>query len=119
MKRRLGDRRGRPRFEIVGELWGTLETVVGMPLRNISPGGALVQSMISLPPQSVHHVGVSCEGAQTPASVRVRHVRPIVGGDGRDYYLIGLEFLSVPAPLLAQIQHWMGGAAGERTGVES
>lgn len=111
MKRRLGDRRGRPRFEIVGELWGALETVVGMPLRNIGRGGALVQSVIALPPQSVHHVAVSCDGSQTPASVRVQHVRPMVGADGRDYYLIGLEFLSMPAELVAQIQRWFAGGA--------
>ena len=41
MKRRLGDRRVRPRFEIVGELWGTLETVLRLPLRNVGIGGAL------------------------------------------------------------------------------
>lgn len=112
MKRRLEDRRGRPRFEIVGDLWGTLSTVLAMPLRNICPGGALVQSPIGLPAESVHHVGVSCDGQQTPASVRVRHVRPIVGADGRESYLIGLEFLSVPASLVAQIAEWMGGGAG-------
>ncbi len=112
MKRRLGDRRGRPRFEIVGDLWGTLGTVLAMPLRNISASGALVQSPIGLPAESVHHVGVSCDGQQTPASVRVRHVRPIVGSDGREYFLIGLEFLSVPAPLMAQIAAWMSGGAG-------
>jgi hypothetical protein len=112
MKRRLGDRRGRPRFEIVGELWGTLETVIAMPLRNIGRGGALVQSAVALAPQSVHHVAVSCGGTQTPASVRVQHVRTMVGSDGRDYYLIGLEFLSTPAELLAQIESWtLGGGA--------
>jgi hypothetical protein len=113
MKRRLGDRRGRPRFEIVGELWGTLETVIAMPLRNIGHGGALVQSVIALPSQSVHHVAVSCNGILTPASVRVQHVRPMVGTDGRDYFLIGLEFISMPTELAAQIECWMvgGGSA--------
>ena len=112
MKRRLGDRRGRPRFEIVGELFGTLETVMTMPLRNIGRGGALVQSVVALPSQSVHHVNISCNGIQTPASVRVQHVRPMVGSDGRDYYLIGLEFVSMPAELLTQIDLWMLGGSG-------
>ena len=112
MKRRLGDRRGRPRFEIVGELFGTLETVLTMPLRNIGRGGALVQSVVALPSQSVHHVAISCNGIQTPASVRVQHVRPMVGSDGRDYYLIGLEFVSIPAELMAQIECWMIGGSG-------
>jgi len=111
MKRRLGDRRGRPRFEIVGELWGTLDTVIGMPLVNIGTGGALVQSSVPLTPQSVHHIAVSCEGQQTPTRVQVRHVRPVAGPNGHDYYLIGLEFLAVPAALMAQIEAWMNGGA--------
>lgn len=111
MKRRLGDRRGRPRFEIVGDLWGTLDTVIGMPLLNVGRGGALIQSTVPLTPNSVHHIAVSCEGQQTPASVQVRHVRPVMGSDGRDYFLIGLEFLSMPAALLAQIDAWMNGGA--------
>ena len=107
MKRRLGDRRGRPRFEIVGDLWGTLDTVVGMPLVNIGRGGALVQSSVPLTPDSIHHVAVSCEGHQMPTSVQVRHVRPIPGVDGQPQFLIGLAFLSLPEALQAQIDAWM------------
>ena len=51
------------------------------------------ESSVPLTPQSVHHVAVSCDGQQTPASVQVRHVQPVLGPDGREYYLIGLEFL--------------------------
>jgi hypothetical protein len=107
MKRRLGDRRGRPRFEIVGDLWGTLDTVVGLPLVNIGRGGALVQSSVPLAADSIHHVAVSCDGQQTPASVQVRHVRSIAGVDGQPQFLIGLAFLSLPAALQAQIDAWM------------
>jgi hypothetical protein len=110
MKRRLGDRRGRPRFEIVGDLWGTLDTVIGMPLINVGRGGALVQSSVPLTPESVHHVAVSCDGLHTPTSVQVRHVRTVAAADGRDQFLIGIEFLSMPSALLAQIDSWMGGA---------
>lgn len=116
MKRRLGDRRGRPRFEIVGDLWGTLDTVIGMPLLSVGRGGALVQSSVPLTPQSVHHVAVTCEGQQTPASVQVRHVRPVAAPEGGDYYLIGLEFLSMPSALLAQIEVWMNGGTSVSEG---
>ena len=110
MKRRLGgDRRGRPRFEIVGELWGTLDTVIGMPLLNVGRGGALVQSPVPLTPESVHHAAVNCDGQQASTSVQVRHVRRSVDPDGRDCYIIGLEFLSMPSALLAQIQAWIHG----------
>lgn len=115
MERRLGDRRGRPRFEIVGDLWGTLDTALSMPLLNVGRGGALVRSTIPLPPQSVHHVTVARDGVQTPTSVQVRHVRPMLGSDGRDYFLVGLEFLTLPTALRAQIDAWTedGNAAME------
>ena len=111
MERRFGDRRGRPRFEIVGELWGTIDTVIGMPLVNVGRGGALVESTVPLTPDSVHHVAVSCEGQQAPASVQVRHVRTVTGPDGKDFYLIGLEFLSMPTALVAQIDAWINGGS--------
>lgn len=112
MQRRLGDRRGRPRFEIVGELWGTLDAAVGMPLLNVGRGGALVESTVPLAAQSVHHVAVTCDGQPTPASVQVRHVNPVVGPDGKNRYLIGVQFLTMPAELLAQIETWLGHSNG-------
>jgi hypothetical protein len=117
MKRRLGDRRVRPRFEIVGDLWGTIDTVVGMPLVNVGAGGALVRSSVPLTPQSVHHVAVSCDGLQTPTSVQVRHMRPVPGENGQHVYLIGLEFLTMPAALVTQIQSWMNGGNHVAEGV--
>lgn len=112
MKRRLGDRRERPRFEIVGELWGTLDTVIGMPVVDIGRGGALVQSPVPLTPQSVHHVAVDCDGQQASLTVQVRHVRAADASEGQDGFLIGLEFLSVPPAFLARIDALMGGSPG-------
>ena len=34
-KDRLGDRRSELRFEIIGQLWGSLEVVEQLPLRNL------------------------------------------------------------------------------------
>lgn len=115
MRRRLADRRGRPRFEIVGELWGTLETGIGMPVCDIGRGGALVQSPVALAPHSTHHVAVSCDGGHAPASVKVQHVRPMVGEDGRSCFLIGVEFLAMPPELTAQIERWITGNGAVET----
>ena len=115
MQRRLGDRRGRPRFEIIGDLWGTLDTSIDMVLLDVGKNGALVQSTVPLVSQSVHHIVVDCSGLPTPARARVQHVRQVVGPDAHAYYLIGLEFLSVPAALEAQIVAWTGGTPRSAT----
>jgi len=43
------DRRQRVRFEVVGELWGSLATTVVVRVRNVSQGGMLVESPRPLP----------------------------------------------------------------------
>ena len=53
MRRKMADRRVRPRFDIVGDLWGTLETVLRLPVRNVSRGGAMIHSHVPLPPQII------------------------------------------------------------------
>ena len=108
MKRRLGDRRVRPRFEIVGELWGTLETVLRLPLRNVGIGGALFESHVPLAAESIHRLNWTCEDRESAVQVRVRHVRPVESADGERTYLIGIEFLSLNPVVSEQIRKWLG-----------
>ena len=107
MKRRLGDRRNRPRFEVVGELFGTLETVLQLPLRNVGLGGGLFESHVALAPESVHRLAWKCGDRDTAVQVRVRHVRPIASADGERSYLIGIEFLSLNPVIVEQIEEWL------------
>ncbi len=107
MKRRLGDRRVRPRFEIVGELWGTLETVLRLPLRNVGIGGALFESHVPLAAESIHRLNWQCDGRESAVQVRVRHVRPVESADGERTYLIGIEFLSLNPVVTDQIRKWL------------
>jgi hypothetical protein len=118
MRARMADRRARPRFEIVGQLWGTMETVIGMTLRNVGHGGALVESDVPLPSNTEHHVTVTCDGVHSPMQVRVRHVAKTRSADGRLAYLIGLEFLNLGAVLRSQIDLWLG-ANGAEAGLPS
>jgi hypothetical protein len=103
VRRRLGDRRGRPRFDIVGDLWGSLEVFLRLPLRNVGPGGALLQSHSSLPPESVHRLTLSLEGRDFTADAKVRHVRGVIGADGERSFLIGVEFMSANPMLMSQL----------------
>lgn len=113
MRRKLGDRRIRPRYDIVGDLWGTLETVLRLPLRNVSPGGALIESHVALPAESVHRLTFRCDGQDAAAQVRVRHVKTTVSLNGETMYLIGVEFLSLPPALIGQVERWMAVGGGE------
>jgi hypothetical protein len=110
LKRRLGDRRIRPRFEIVGELWGTLETVLHLPIRNVGVGGALFESHVPLAAESIHRLTWKCNERETAVQVRVRHVRPMQSSDGDRSYLIGIEFMSVNPLIVGQIQEWLSAA---------
>lgn len=111
VKRRLGDRRTRPRFEIVGELWGTLETVLRLPLRNAGIGGALFESQVPLAPESIHRLTWACDDRETDVQVCVRHVRPIASSDGERGYLIGIEFMSLNPVIGGQIRKWLAADA--------
>lgn len=113
MRRKLGDRRNRPRYDVVGDLWGTLETVLRLPLRNVSPGGALIESHVPLPAQSVHRLTFKVDGRDAAAQVRVRHVSPVLSADGEQTYLIGVEFISVHPVLVGQIDRWLTSPDGE------
>ena len=107
MKRRLGDRRLRPRFEIMGELWGTLEVALHLPMKNVGIGGALFESPIPLAAESIHRLTWKADERETAVQVRVRHARPIESADGECGYLIGIEFLSLNPLIGAQIQEWL------------
>jgi hypothetical protein len=101
-KERLGDRRTDLRFEIIGQLWGSIETVEHLPLRNLSPGGALVESRLPVNPELVRSVRLAFGDQVNDVQVRVRHVTSEkVAGGAR--YLVGLEFVEPSASALSQI----------------
>jgi len=106
VRRKMGDRRIRPRFDIVGDLWGSLETVLRLPLRNVSRGGALIHSHVPLPSQSIHRLAFNSDGQDVSVPVRVSHVDTQVSADGERTYLIGVEFLSLQPALVEMIDRW-------------
>jgi hypothetical protein len=113
VRRKLGDRRIRPRYDIVGDLWGTLETISSLALRNVGPGGGLIESQVPLPMESVHRLTFRCEGHEATVQMRVRHVKPIPSAEGNLSYLIGVEFLSIHPALAWELERWMTGPGGE------
>jgi hypothetical protein len=111
-KDRLGDRRRDLRFEIIGQLWGSLETVEPLPLRNVGRGGALVESRLPLASDSVHGVRLAYDAHTTTIQARVCHVTPIVSPEGTERYLLGLEFLEPESAALEQIDNLVAASGG-------
>jgi hypothetical protein len=101
MNRRSGDRRKRPRFEIVGELRGSLDGLV-LPVRNLARGGALLESPLQLPPGSLQWVNVLVDGQPQRMEIRVRHSTAVA--NDRAPYLIGVEFVTVSSATVEFIQ---------------
>lgn len=118
MRRRLVDRRKQPRFEIVGQLWGTMETVLRLPIVNVGLNGALLESYGSLPLDSIHHLAWDADGQDTSARVKVRRIERTPGGAGEPCFLIAVEFLDRDPILTTQIQRWIYTAPG-RSEVEA
>jgi hypothetical protein len=113
-KDRLGDRRSDLRFEIIGQLWGSLEVLEQLPLRNLGRGGALVESRLPLAADAVHGVRLTLAGQPSDMQARVRHVTPVRGATG-EHYLIGLEFLDVNQKTLEHIDRIVSAALGQPT----
>ena len=118
VRRKFGDRRLRPRFDIVGDLWGTLETVLALPLKNVSRGGVMLESHLPLPAGSVHRITFRSQGEDISTSVCVRHVRPESADGGEPRFLIGAEFIAAPPTLLNQIDQWLVSGYGDMSAVE-
>ncbi|MEO5740885.1 MAG: PilZ domain-containing protein [Vicinamibacterales bacterium] len=100
MKERIrGDRRTKNRFELVGTLPGTLETWHRHRIRNLSPGGALVESSIALPPGSRLIGRLSLQGIPRDVKAEVRYAKEDGNGPGAARYLIGLAWADGTRPM--------------------
>src|SRR5215216_1202212 len=59
-----GDRRSRPRLEVVGLLWGALDILEPARVVDISRGGVLIESPVAVPPGSEQLIHLSLDGQQ-------------------------------------------------------
>jgi hypothetical protein len=76
VKKRIGDRRRGPRFEIVGTLSGTLETWQRLKLLNLGAGGALMESPAPMMPGTRANGRVAINGQFRDVRAIVRRVAP-------------------------------------------
>ena len=83
-------------------MWGTLELPESSRIVDISRSGVLLESSLALPPDSVQPLRLRIGGEEVRVDGRVRHLRR-TADETQATYLIGLEFLSPPAPVVASI----------------
>ncbi len=96
-RKRLGDRRSRVRYEIVGQLWGSLETFEPLEVHNLSLGGALVETRMPLNADSVHRLRLSGPGQAHDLQARVAHVSQRQDLTAPETFLVGVQFLGLPS----------------------
>jgi hypothetical protein len=92
VKKRIGDRRHRTRFEIVGTLTGTLETLRRFRVRNLGTGGALVDAATPLAPGSRMTGRLSFRGRSREVRGEVRHITTLADRTEGLRYLIGVQW---------------------------
>jgi hypothetical protein len=100
-----GDRRAHVRLEVVGLLCGTLELSEPARVLNISTTGALIQSPVSVPRDSMQSVSLLVDDKWIAVDAQVRRVEQRTPTHGSPEYLIGLEFIAPPPSLLHSIEH--------------
>lgn len=91
MKRYIGDRRGRARFEVVGTLTGTLETWRRLEIRDLGVGGALLDTTVPFAPGSRISGKLALRGRGRDVRGEVRHITTIVAPDDARY-LVGVQW---------------------------
>jgi hypothetical protein len=109
LQTRLGDRRGYLRFEVAGQLWASIDFGERVVLRNIAPGGALVETSLPFVSKPVRAAQLAFSEGGAELNVIVRHVSPITASaDGSPRYLVGLEFVNVSPAQRADIERLVG-----------
>jgi hypothetical protein len=110
-KSRLGDRRACIRFEVAGDLWASFEIRQDVVLRNIGPGGAMVEATIpggGRRPLRAAQLSLGDLGPELP--VIIRHMTPDPQSRTADRFLLGVEFVnlspSVQAGLDRFVREW-------------
>ena len=89
----LGDRRGAMRFQVVGELWTSVDVRETVVIRNISPGGALLETRLGPAARAGGAAYLRLPERGPDLLVAVRHVTPLPLPPTNPQFLLGVEFV--------------------------
>jgi len=102
--RQMGDRRAQVRYDISGQLWGALTVHAPIVLKNIAPGGALLEARLSTGLKSLRTGQIVLREHGPELNVVVRHVTPATTVPGEDRYLVGVEFVNLSPAARADVE---------------
>jgi hypothetical protein len=91
----LGDRRAFLRYQVIGDLWASIEVHDEVVLRNIAAGGALLETTLSPTVASIRAAYLTLPDHGPELMVAVRHVSPLNAPLTRNRWLLGVEFIRV------------------------
>jgi PilZ domain len=100
---RENDRRRGLRFEVIGSLAGSVTIQQHLAVRNLSCGGALVESPTPLPPLSLHTIQL--ESQEETVLVKARVLRSASSEDNA--FSVAMEFVDPEPSSLAQIRQML------------
>ena len=84
-------------------------------LRNVSVGGALVETPWPLSVDSIHRVRLESERHHAMLQARVRHVR---ASEDSERYIVGFEFVGIDPRVADQLQQLVSRQLSMRAHVE-
>lgn len=90
-----GDKRDTDRVPILGELRGEIMVFEPMAIKEISPGGAQIESRFPLQLNSLHDLRLSLGDLSVVVKGRVAHCRIIDVDEDVVMYRTGLEFIEM------------------------
>jgi len=106
-KNRLGDRREHLRYDVSGQLWGSLDLSERVVLRNIAPGGALIEARLTPGMRSVRAAQILLHERGPQMNVIVRHMSPLSAAPDEDRYLVGVEFVNLSAAAQVELDQFV------------
>lgn len=101
----LGDRREHRRFVVTGELWADCAVADALVVRNLAPGGALVEAPRGALLEDARAAQVTLGERGPELSAVVRHLSAPPAGEGP--CLVGLEFVNVSDAARQAIAEWV------------
>jgi hypothetical protein len=110
------NKRGGERVSILGELHGEVTVFQPIAIREISRGGAQVESSIPLHLNSLHQFRLELGDRSVVVKGRVAHCRVTDVDDQGPIYRAGIEFIDLSEPVAGAIAHFLESVKGARLG---